>query len=90
LAKLFSTNSRNLTLGYKIAQGKTLEEALSEMEETAEGLNTIQLIKQLGESQRLKPIITDTLYKILFEGMPPKEGLSYLMRLQTNIDINVM
>lgn len=90
VATTFSTNSRNFTLGYKIAQGKTLEEALSEMEETAEGLNTIQLIKQLGDSQKLKPIITDTLYKILFEGMPPKEGLSYLMRLQTNIDINVM
>lgn len=86
----FSTNSRNFTLGYKIAQGKSLKEALSEMEETAEGLSTIQLIKQLGDSQKLKPIITDTLYKILFEGMSPKEGLSYLMRLQTNIDINVI
>lgn len=90
VATTTSTNSRNYTLGYKIGQGANLETALSEMEETAEGVNTIQIIKQLAESQGLKPLITDTLHKILFEEMTAEQGVSYLMRYQGNIDINFL
>lgn len=88
VATTTSSNSRNYTLGYKIAQGKNLEEALNEMEEVAEGLNTIQIVRQLAASQGLKPLITETLYKVLFEGMKPEEGVNFLMRYPGHIDID--
>lgn len=90
VATTTSTNSRNFTLGYKIAKGKSLEEALQEMDEVAEGLNTIKIIKQLADSQGLKPLITETLHKILFEGMTPENGVNFLMRHQGNIDIDFL
>ncbi|OEJ99496.1 NAD(P)H-dependent glycerol-3-phosphate dehydrogenase [Roseivirga misakiensis] len=90
VATTTSTNSRNFTLGYKIAQGKPLEEAIQEMDEVAEGMNTIKIIKQLADSQQLKPLITETLYKILFEGMSAENGVNFLMRYQGNIDIDFL
>ena len=88
VATTTSRNSRNFTLGNKIAHGKSLEEALGEMEEVAEGLNTIKIVHQLAESQGLKPLITETLYKILFEGMKPEDGVNFLMRYPGHIDID--
>ena len=88
VATTTSSNSRNFTLGYKIASGKTLEEALAEMEEVAEGLNTIKIIRQLAVAQGLKPLITETLYKILLEGMKPEDGVNFLMRYPGHIDID--
>lgn len=88
VATTTSSNSRNFTLGYKIASGRTLEEALAEMDEVAEGLNTIKIIRQLAEAQGLKPLITETLYKILLEGMKPEDGVNFLMRYPGHIDID--
>jgi len=90
VATTTSTNSRNYTLGRKIAQGKTLDEAIQEMDEVAEGVNTIKIIKQLADSQDLKPLITEILYKILFEGMTAENGVNFLMRYQGNIDIDFL
>lgn len=90
VATTTSTNSRNYTLGYKIGQGATLEQALSEMEETAEGLNTIRIVKQLADSQGLKPLITETLYRIIEGDMTAEQGVNFLMRYQGNIDINFL
>lgn len=90
VATASSQTSRNYTIGFKLAQGKSMTEAIAEMEETAEGVNTIQIIKQLADAQGIKPLITDTLYKILYEGMTPQDGLSYLMKYPGSIDIDFL
>lgn len=90
VATTTSTNSRNFTLGHKMAQGKTLDEALQDMTEVAEGINTIRIIKQLADSQGIKPLITEILNKILFEGMKAETGVNLLMRHQGNIDIDFL
>lgn len=90
VATASSETSRNFTCGYKLAEGKTLEQVTTEMDETAEGINTIRIIKQLADSQRIKPLITETLHKILFQNMSPTEGVTYLMRYPGNIDIDFL
>jgi glycerol-3-phosphate dehydrogenase (NAD(P)+) len=88
VATATSSSSRNYTLGFKIAQGKSLDLALEEMDEVAEGINTIKIIKQLANSQGLKPLITDTLYNILYKEMTPEEGVNFLMKYPGHIDID--
>ncbi len=85
-----STSSRNFSCGYKLAEGKTLDQVMSEMDETAEGINTIKIIKLLADSQGIKPLITDTLYKVLYEDMPARMAVNYLMRYPGNIDIDFL
>ena len=62
--------------------------ALEEMDEVAEGINTIKIIKQLANSQGLKPLITDTLYNILYKEMTAEEGVNFLMKYPGHIDID--
>ena len=86
----FSTSSRNYTCGIKLAEGKNLEQVMSEMDETAEGINTIRIVKMLADSQGLKPIITEMLYKVIYEDMPVKLAVNYLMRHPGNIDVDFL
>ena len=90
VATASSETSRNFTCGHMLAEGKSLDEIMSEMDETAEGVNTIRIVKQLADGQRIKPLITETLYKILYENMSPSEGVSYLMKYPGNIDIDFL
>lgn len=83
-----SPMSRNYTVGFRLAKGETLEEILNDMREVAEGVNTIRIVKKCAEYYKARPLITDTLYKVLFEGMTVQEAVDYLMRYPLNVDID--
>jgi len=85
-----STSSRNFTCGFKLAEGKNLEQVLGEMDETAEGINTIKIIKRFSDSQGIKPQITEMLYRVLYKDLPAAEAVNYLMRYPGNIDIDFL
>ena len=82
-----SPMSRNYTVGYRLAKGEKLKDILRDMEEVAEGVNTIQIVKKISEFYKVRPLITDTLYKVLFKGMTVQEALDYLMRHPLNVDV---
>ncbi len=85
-----SPMSRNYTVGYRLAKGEKLKDILEDMEEVAEGVNTIRIAKKCSEYYKVRPLITDTLYKVLFEGMTVQEALDYLMRYPLNVDIKLL
>ncbi len=85
-----SPMSRNFTVGYRLAKGEKLKDILKGMEEVAEGVNTIQIAKKISDYYKVRPLITDTLYKVLFEGMTVQDALDYLMRYPLNVDINLL
>lgn len=85
-----SPMSRNFTVGYRLAQGEKLADILEDMHEVAEGVNTIRIAKKCGDYYKVRPLITDTLYKVLFEGMTVQDALDYLMRYPLNVDINFL
>lgn len=83
-----SPMSRNFTVGYRLAKGETLAEILKDMQEVAEGVKTIQIVKKCADFYKIRAPITDRLYKVLFEGMTVQEALEYLMRYPLNVDID--
>ncbi len=83
-----SPNSRNFTVGYRLAKGETLSEILDDMREVAEGVNTVRVVKKCADYYKARPLITDTLYKVLFEGMAVQDALDYLMRYPLNVEID--
>ncbi len=85
-----STLSRNFQVGYKLAQGQTLQEILAGMDEVAEGVNTIRIIKKYTDHYKLRAPITNTLHRVLFEDLTIREALSYLMRYPLNVDIDFL
>jgi glycerol-3-phosphate dehydrogenase (NAD(P)+) len=85
-----SPMSRNFNVGYRLAQGETLETILKSTDEIAEGINTIQIAKKCADYYKVRAPITTTLYKVLFQDLTVKEALNYLMRYPLNVDIDFL
>lgn len=71
--------SRNHHVGEELARGRTLEEILDSMDEVAEGVNTTLAAHTIAEKLGLEMPITDTIYKVLYEGLLPRDGAQRLM-----------
>ncbi|MDW8330267.1 MAG: NAD(P)H-dependent glycerol-3-phosphate dehydrogenase [Cyclobacteriaceae bacterium] len=85
-----SSLSRNFQVGYKLAQGMTLQEILDSMDEVAEGVNTVRIARKCADYYGVRAPITTTLYKVLFEDLTVKQALQYLMRYPLNVDIDFL
>jgi len=85
-----SPASRNFTVGYRLAKGEALPEIMSDMEEVAEGVNTVKIMKKCADFYKIRALITDALYKVLFEQLTVQDALSYLMRNPFSVDIDFL
>lgn len=74
-----SPESRNRTLGEKIAKGKTLKEVVDSTESIIEGATTAEAVYQLSKKYKVDMPITSSVYRILYEGLNPKEALREMM-----------
>lgn len=83
-----SPMSRNFTVGYRLAKGEKLEQIIADMKEVAEGINTVRIAKKCSDHYKVRALITDRLYKVLFEGLTVEEALEFLMRYPLNMDID--
>lgn len=90
IATCTSNLSRNFTVGYRLAKGETLTEITDSMEEVAEGVKSINIVKELSESYKVKCPITYTLYKILHQEMTIKEAHHYLMNFPFRSEIDFL
>lgn len=88
IATCNSPTSRNFTVGYRLAQGETLKEILADMDEVAEGVHAVRIARKCAERYRVRALITETVYRVLFEDMKVNDALSYLMRYPLSLDIN--
>ncbi|MCH7402844.1 NAD(P)H-dependent glycerol-3-phosphate dehydrogenase [Belliella kenyensis] len=85
-----STLSRNYTVGYRLAKGETLAEIQTTMEEVAEGINTVRLMKNFMESTGTRAPITENLYKVLFGDLKIEEAVQYLMKYPFSVDVDFL
>jgi glycerol-3-phosphate dehydrogenase (NAD(P)+) len=83
-----SPMSRNFTVGYRLAKGEKLKDIIEDMKEVAEGINTVCIAKKCSDHYKVRALITDRLYKVLFEGLTVEEALEFLMRYPLNMDID--
>lgn len=74
-----SKHSRNRAVGQRLAQGMTVEEALAASPMVAEGVRTTQSAHTLATKLGVDMPITHQVYRVLFEGVNPKEAIEALM-----------
>lgn len=79
LATCSSAQSRNHRLGTLLGQGRTLDEARSEIAQTVEGIHTCRAALELGQKCDVFLPVTRALGAILFEGMPVEVALAQLL-----------
>jgi glycerol-3-phosphate dehydrogenase (NAD(P)+) len=73
MATCASPLSRNHSLGVRIGQGMTLEEAIAATGGTAEGVKTSRSVRELAESVGVEMPITAAVVRVLHEGLPVDE-----------------
>ncbi|WP_254564485.1 NAD(P)H-dependent glycerol-3-phosphate dehydrogenase [Oscillatoria sp. HE19RPO] len=79
LATCNSPLSRNYQVGYQLAQGKTLAEILPELEGTAEGVNTTQVLIQRAKTLEISVPISYQVHQLLSGQITPKDAVEALM-----------
>lgn len=90
IATCTSNLSRNFTVGFRLAQGESLEEIIESMDEVAEGVKTINIVKQLADSYKVRCPITETLHKIIHNEMTIQEAHGYLMNFPFRAEIDFL
>ncbi len=71
--------SRNHTVGVELGRGKRLEEILAEMRMVAEGVKTAKSVYNLSRRLKVEMPISHEIYRILYEGTSPADGVARLM-----------
>lgn len=74
-----SRYSRNRKLGQLVAQGESVESALSSIGQVAEGLRTTGCAYRLAQLHNVEVPITEQVYKVLFKGEDVRGAASGLM-----------
>ena len=70
-----SENSRNFRVGMGLAKGQSLEEAVSLLGSTAEGVATARSAHKLCKSLNVRHPIIETVYQVLYEQRPVKKAV---------------
>lgn len=79
--------SRNYQVGFALAQGKALDDILAHLGGTAEGVNTIRLVKKQSVELEVYMPLVHGLHEIIFEGKQLKEVIKRLMLGEQNSDV---
>lgn len=79
IATCDSSLSRNYQVGYGLAQGKTLAQVLANLEGTAEGINTTNVVIKIADLQAIAVPITRQVHRLLRGKINPEEAIQALM-----------
>ncbi len=74
-----SVHSRNRKAGYLMGQGKSMQEAMDEVNMVVEGVYSTKAAVRLGRKYEVSMPIVNKVNEVLFEGKDPKEAVKELM-----------
>ena len=82
-----SEHSRNRKAGKLIGQGKSLEETKKEVGMVIESIDNIEVAYELGKRNNVYMPIVETVYKVLYENLDPREAVKELMTREKKSEI---
>jgi glycerol-3-phosphate dehydrogenase (NAD(P)+) len=85
-----SSQSRNFQVGEKLGRGLPLPEILGSMAEVAEGVKTARAVHLLAQRLGVEMPIVEAVYKILYEGLAPREAIKKLMTRELKDELEAM
>ena len=79
--------SRNYRIGLALGKGVPLEEAIAELGQVAEGVNTVKLVQEKAEELGVYMPLASGLYKIIYESDSLENIISSLMLSELALDV---
>ena len=86
IATCSSTRSRNHQVGVKLAQGKTTEQIVAEMNMVAEGIKTTESVLGLAQRTGVEMPIAEQVGHVLYDGVHPRHAVLNLMTRQAKAE----
>ncbi|SDH76871.1 NAD(P)H-dependent glycerol-3-phosphate dehydrogenase [Pseudomonas panipatensis] len=83
-----SPKSRNYQVGFALGEGLSLEDAVARMGETAEGVNTLKVLKAKADELGVYMPLVAGLYAILFGGRTLAQVIQALMSGEPKTDVD--
>lgn len=83
-----SSKSRNYQVGFALGQGVALQQAVEQLGEVAEGVNTLRVLKQKAAELDVYMPLVSGLHAILYEGYPLQKIIGGLMSGEPKTDID--
>lgn len=83
-----SPKSRNYQVGFALGKGTALDEAVEQLGEVAEGVNTLRVLKEKAALMEVYMPLVTGLHAILFEGYPLDKVIGGLMSGEPKTDID--
>jgi len=74
-----STQSRNMSLGKAIGEGRTLQDIMQERNSVAEGAHTVEIVHEIASEKSIDMPITAAVHAILKEGKDVKSVMNELL-----------
>lgn len=71
--------SRNRRMGLALAEGMTVAAAQEEIQQVVEGVLAAEAVKEVADKLQVEMPICREIYRILYEGVAPREAVSALM-----------
>jgi glycerol-3-phosphate dehydrogenase (NAD(P)+) len=87
IATCSSPLSRNYRVGYAFGSGKSLDEAVEELGEVAEGVNTLAQVKRYADENDIYMPLVQGLYLMIYEQVPLSVIIEKLMSGEQNTDV---
>jgi glycerol-3-phosphate dehydrogenase (NAD(P)+) len=87
IATCMSPMSRNYRVGYAIGEGRSLEQAIEELGEVAEGVNTLRYINTKSDELGIYMPLVKGAYAVLFTQVDPRLVAKELMTGENTTDV---
>jgi glycerol-3-phosphate dehydrogenase (NAD(P)+) len=79
--------SRNYRVGVALGKGQPLDEILADMDQVAEGINTLRLLKAEADRREVHMPLVNGLYAILYEHRPVEDVFDDMMHTEQAKDV---
>ena len=80
VATCISVQSRNRYVGEQLGRGRSLDDIVAEMDQVAEGVKAVPVVKELGDELGLDLPIVNEVYRVVVDGQPASEAYRGLLR----------
>ncbi len=88
IATCASPLSRNHQVGVGLTQGRSLTEITDSMNGVAEGVSTTHVAWNLAQQMGLEMPITEKIYRVLYEGVDPRQAAAELMAAEARHELS--
>jgi glycerol-3-phosphate dehydrogenase (NAD(P)+) len=88
VATCISTQSRNRHVGVELGRGRNIEDILAEMDQVAEGVSAVPVVKELADEHGVDMPIVAQMYAILVEGRPVVDSYRGLLSRKAGREVH--